>query len=441
MGIFDVFKKPVSKNQVSIAKKSNGNLVVQDSKVDNLVVCNGTPEIIKAMGNVQQYDYIQEIISDCMSAAKQIHPLRPDFTVQYNNELNKLVSTPETGDALEKYPKKIKSTLLLDYKKYPYMDKSETPWEYAYRTQTKVELQTTAYQEYLGEYKDPFPNVAYADGMTTIIGAPDFPPAVNATIISGDISIPIQIRRKPCMEFGQMVFGTVSNECGFDIILTSHENSDKTDFKITTVVGCDLSTQLQREKLIESIKNTKKVCIKVGNSTLVDANFNTEDFSADIFVNAPRMVEYFENLQTIEKYTGCKFDLSAGDVYYSDFRTASILASSLKDMWHRIKTDFDDELRCDYDSIPTDIADDADSPTDKVAECKVINISLQGQNFSAEKYIVVYQNARINNINSVVKNCKKKKKSILMTFRPLKGNDFFYKYCKFEGIKVINNAT
>lgn len=437
MGLLERLKRPFTSNKVSIAKKSIGNFVVQDSNINNLVVCNGTSDLIKTMGDIQQYDAIQKIIADCMSAAKLTHPLRPHFAAKYNSELEKLVSTPETEDAFKIYPKKIKGTFLIDYKKYPHMDKAETPWEYAYRTQTKVELKTTAYQEYLGDIEDPFPNTTYSDGMITIIGAPAFPPAVDATIVSGDVSIPIRIRRKPCLEYGKMLFGTISDDCGFDITLTAYKNLEKTDFKIVKALGCDLSVQLQREKLIESIKNTERVCIMIGDSPLVDAKFNADELSADMFAAAPRIVEYLENLQTIESYTGCKFDLSIGDVYLYDYRTAYILASSLKDMWHRIKTDFDDDARCDYDKIPLDIAEDANSPTDKAIEGKVLSVSLQGQRFSAEKYTIIYQNARINNIESVVKGCKKKRKNILITFRPLPGHDFFYKYCKFEGIKLI----
>ena len=438
MGLLDIFKRPRTLNKVSIAEKSSGNFVVQDSNINNLMVCNGTPDLIKTMGDIKQYDAIQRIITDCMSAAKLTHPLRPHFTAKYNSQLEKLVSTPETDDAFKIYPKIIKGTFLLDYKKYPHMDRSETPWEYAYRTQTKVELTTTAYQEYLGDIEDPFPNTTYSDGMITIIGAPAFPPAVDATIVSGDISIPIRIRRKPCMDYGKMVFGTVTNDCGFDITLTAYKNLEKTDFKIVKSIGCDLSVQLQREKLIESIKNTERVCIMIGDSPLVDAKLNADELSANMFAAAPRIVEYLENLQTIESCTGCKFDLSIGDVYLCDYRTAYILASSLKDMWHQIKTDFDDDARCDYDKIPADIEDVANSPTDKAIEGKILSISLQGQKFSAEKYTIIYQNARINNIGSVVKNCKKKRKNILITFRPLRGHDFFYKYCKFEGIKVIS---
>ena len=147
------------------------------------------------------------------------------------------------------------------------------------------------------------------------------------------------------------------------------------------------------------------------------------------------MAEYFENLQTIEKITGCKFDLSLRDVSISDRRTARILASSLKDEWCTIKTDYDNEIRFDYNNIPDDIANDANSLSDKIVEGQVLKIFLQGQSFYADRYTIVYRNARINNIKSIEKNRKKRKKDILFTFRPLEGYDYFYKCIKLENAK------
>ena len=317
------------------------------------------------------------------------------------------------------------------------MDKSETPWEYAYRTQTKVELQTTAYQEYLGDIVDPFPITRYADGMITIIGAPAFPPAVDATIVSGEICIPIKLRRKPCMEYGTMLFGTENPDQGFHFNLTTYKGLEKTDVKITKVPGCALKVQLLREKLINEIRITRSFSVYIGESVLVTAAFTDNDLSAEMFTSAPRMVEYLENLVTIETYTGCQFDLSIGDVTLDDFRTAYILASSLNGKWHRIKMDYDDDIHCEYKSIPEDIAADAEDISDKVIEGKVLSISLQGQKFSADRYIILYRDARIDNIVEITKKRKRRKKKIPMVFRPAFGKEFFYKYCKFEGIHLI----
>lgn len=435
MKILNNFKNIFSSNKLSIGDKSNNNFIMQGSSVENLIVNSNMTEMITALGHLEGYDTIQKIITDSMAAAREAHPLRPDFKVKYDNELQRLVSTPETEDAFKKYPKTIKGTFRLDYKKYPYMNRAETPWEYAYRTQTKVELETTAYQEYLGEIVDPFPFVEYKDGMTTVIGAPEFPPAVNASIISGDVSVPIMMRRKPCLEYNHIILGTVSNEKGFDINIIIYKDENKTTFKITKTSTCELSLQLQREKLINNIKETKQLCIMIGDSPLVHAEFKEEELLSNIFIVAPKMIEYLQNLNIIETSIGCKFDLSLEDVYVEDFRTAYILASSLQEKWHRIATSFD-EVRCNYSNIPTDIEKDANSIENKVIEGRNLNISLQGQEFCIDKYITIYKNAKINNIKSIVKNCKRKKDDVLITFRPLKGYDYFYKYCKYEGIEI-----
>ena len=236
-----------------------------------------------------------------------------------------------------------------------------------------------------------------------------------------------------------MIFGTVSDERGFEFNLTAYKDLKKTDFKITKVSGCELLTQLQREKLIVEMSKTKHITITIGSSQLVDASFKEDELAADMFKVAPYMVRYLESLLTIEEHTSCVFDFTIGDVFDHDYRTALMLALSLEGKWYMTKTDFDGEIRCDYDHIPDDFADDPKSQSEIIIEGKVPSISLQGQRFSADKYIVVYKDARINNVASVVKNCKKKKKNILITFRPAHGKDVFYKYCRFDGIKVLSD--
>lgn len=420
-----------------IGRKSNGNTIIQGSELRNPVFLNNTADFVRTLGDIRQYESVEKFAIDTLSAASRVHPLYPDFSAKPDSSMQRLVSTPETEDALQKYPRSIKGTCQLDYSKYPYMDKSETPWEYAYRTQTKVELQTTAYQEYLGNIVDPFPIIRYADGMITTIVPPAFPPAVDATIVSGEVNIPIKIRRKPCMEYGKMLFGTENPNQGFNFDLIAYKGLSKTDVKIKKVTGCALKVQLLREKLINEIRNTKNFSVYIGESALVTATFTDDNLSAEMFIVAPRMVEYLENLVTIETYTGCHFDLSIGDVTLDDFRTAYILASSLNGKWHCIKMNYDDDIRCEYKNIPEDITADAEDTFDKVIEGKVLSIALQGQRFSADQYIILYRGAQIDNIAEIARKRKHRKKNIPMVFRPAFGKEFFYKYCKFEGVHLV----
>lgn len=432
-----MFSKLFHKNTASIFSKSNNNIIVQDSVINNPVFCADQSDMIQTLGQMGQYDIIQQQAIKVLAAASKTHPLYPVFSAKPNKDLDRLVSTPETEDAFKQYPKRIKGTFLVDYTKYPYMDKSETPWEYAYRTQTTVELKTTAYQEYLGDIKDPFPVTKYKEGMITVIEAPQFPPAIEATITSGNVSIPILLRRKPCMNYGQMVFGTVPNNCGFNLNLTSYKDIQKTDLTIKKTPGCDLITQLKRERLFLEMSKTQHLTISIGSSSLVDVSFKKSELAADMFKLAPYMVNYLENLLSIEKCLSCKFDLTIGSVFSDDYRTASILASSLENKWHRVKTDFDQEIRCDYNHIPDNIVDSPEPQELITIVGKVLNITLQGLHFSADKYIIVYKGAKLNNVSSVIKNRKKKKKNILLTFRPSQGNNSFYKFYKIEGIKLL----
>ena len=66
-----------------------------------------------------------------------------------------------------------------------------------------------------------------------------------------------------------------------------------------------------------------------------------------------------------------------------------------------------------------------------------MSIYLQGQNFSADRYIILYRGAQIDNIAEIAKKCKHRKKEIPIVFRPASGKEFFYKYCKFEGVHLI----
>ena len=425
-----MLKKLFSSNKAGIGNNSHGNLVVQDSTVDKLVVCNGTSELIRTMGEMQQYDVIQKIINDCMTAAKQSHPLRPHFTAKYNNELNRLVSTPETADAFEKFPKTIKGTFRIDYKKYPYMEKCETPWDYAYRTQTNVELETTAYQEYLGNIPDPFPNTTYKEGMTTIIGPPEFPPAVEAFVVSGDVRVPILLRRKPCLEYGKLVFGTEPNGCAFELSITPHKDEPKTDFKITNLHNCDLNARLEREKLYCEFYRTRNMSVMIGEEILLDYAFDKDELNDGMFLNAPAIARYIECLLIIKKHMNCEFN--SDDISEEDYRLALVLAASLEGKWHREILDFDNDLRCAYDRIPDEINDFKNISV----EAPSLEVYLQGQLFSIEKLVVIYDGAKVNNINSVLKHKKKRKERILLTFRPVEGKVSFFKYYRAENIQL-----
>lgn len=127
-----------------------------------------------------------------------------------------------------------------------------------------------------------------------------------------------------------MMFGTTSEECGFEFKLTAYKDQERTDFTITKIPGCDLFAQLQRERLIVEMSKTKHLAVAIGQAPLVDASFNENELAADMFKAAPYMVRYLENLMVIEEHTSCKFDLTVGDDFEDDYRTALIFAASLE---------------------------------------------------------------------------------------------------------------
>ena len=122
-------------NDARIGSHSSGNIIMQGSQVSNpTFILGSNREMLDMAAQLGRYDVVQQQFAAFLEAAKQTHPLYPEFSADYNSKLGKLVSTPETADAFRNHPKKIKGTYRLDYTKYPHMDKSETPWAYAYRT-------------------------------------------------------------------------------------------------------------------------------------------------------------------------------------------------------------------------------------------------------------------------------------------------------------------
>lgn len=423
--------------KASISANSSNNTVIQNSELYNPIFCDNTSEMMQVMADMGRYDLIQQRIDKVLSDAQQTHPLYPLFSATYDSKLKRLISTPETDDALKKYPKSLKGSVVVDYNKYPYMDKSETPGDYAYRTQTKVECKMTSYKEYLGDREDPFPVIQFNEDLISVIEPPEFPPAMSAKIISGNVTLPISIRRKPCLNYGEMIFGTTNDDIGFTMDFVSYENTNKVDLKLTKFSNSSLDIQLKREELLNAIFTTKVISITGDDDVeLVSYKASQSDVAIDILTNSFYMIQYIKDLISIEEKTNCKFDTEIGNVLFEDYITARTLALSLADKWHGISMTFDDTLRCDYDHIAEKIIEGVAEPLPYSVEIKNLYIQLQGQNFVIENNKISYIDAKINNIDSVIKSYKKKRKNILITFKPYNGKSNFYKYCKFEGVKA-----
>ena len=134
-----MFQRDRISSHSTIGNNSNNNSVFQGNSFENTtIIASSNIDVLDIAAQVGRYDIIQSQVALYLEKAKRCHPLFPEFSAKYNEEVNKLISTPETADAFRNHPKRIKGTYRLDYGSYPYMDKSETPWAYAYRTQTTV---------------------------------------------------------------------------------------------------------------------------------------------------------------------------------------------------------------------------------------------------------------------------------------------------------------
>ncbi|MBQ9961260.1 MAG: hypothetical protein IJP00_05075 [Firmicutes bacterium] len=423
-------------NKAIVRPNSNNNIIIQDSNISNTtnIVISDPCSTISALSDLGAYSGIQEYVSKMMEKAKSAHPLFPEFSVKYNPDLERLVSMPETKEALINHPKTIKGKYVIDYKKYPHMDKSETPWEYAYRTQSKVELQATEHEEFLGDIKDPYPWIINTKNMITIIGPPEFPEAREATLVSGDIEIPIMIRRAPSLQFGELVLVNTSTGHGFDIKITTRKEHEETRVTIIKKNDGDLESYLLREKYLEQIYTTRQTKIMLGDELLMSTTVTTEEVEVDLFKYAKQLVRYFEDLLFIEDKLSCKFKIKWEAISEEQVKLAMIMRASLENKWVYEELDFDDQMKCNYDNISTNLLE---------METQIIGgivtneeVFLNGVRFKIDKVHIQYKNAKINNLNSVKRGVKIKRRNIRVTFKATNKGEKFLKYVKYEGIRV-----
>lgn len=157
---------------------------------------------------------------------------------------------------------------------------------------------------------------------------------------------------------------------------------------------------------------------------------------------APYLEQYYSNLSAIQDFTGCQFDLAIDGDFNSQYQIAFLLKNSLENRWVKNNSDFDNQLRCDYNNITDDVL----SGTDKTADNLVylqrhVRFELQGCHFEAEAFHIRYMGAKINNLKSVCKYVKKKRNGILITIRPQNGKNIFEKCMLLSGIKSISLTT
>ena len=432
-----------SRNTVRIGANSNDNTIIQNSNVNIFYNGDGNSALLENFANSNQYDAIQTMFKLDIEKYARMHPLYPYYTAKYDPFFNKLISKPENEEAIKKYPHSIKGNCHVDRSQCDNIHESENPFEYSYRTQKPLKVTLDSYNEFLGELEDPYPQVRLEDIVYSIISPPEFPPAVNAWVESGNVSIPISIRRCPCEEFGKYVFCNVSSSVGFNLELTyNKENFDDSglaDIKciIKKKYDVELKNNLNRELLFLEIAKTKRLTIRTQETNSIVFEYTEEQVQTSLYKNAPIFVNYFESLLYIESHTGCSFDHDFNSINTETIRHAFIIATSLKNCWTTEYKDFDNEVRCDYDSILS-YSELFQSDNPLQLDCSLIDsiVTIQGILFHIEKALVVYNNVKINNVDSVRKSIKKKRKNILITMKPFNKGEKFKKETKYEGITI-----
>lgn len=436
--MFNKLKKKIALSW--IGSHSNSNQVNINSPVTNNIIVSGTNETLNVLKQKKDYNAIQEYTRQFLEYAKQTHPLYPAYSAKVDSQLNQLVSTPETEEALKKYPKRSVSTLKLDYTKYPYMSKEETPWDYAYRTQTTVILEATAYKEYLGDIEDPFPIVKYQDGLVLGIEPIPFPPAVQAQVKSGDVSLPIMLKRVPCMEYKHLCLEGEAENASLLISITIQQDTNHTSITFTRKYDCDLKKQLLREKLFSNLINNRLI-IEVESKELMNTTINRKAFRTDFFKSSEVFVEAIEKLLFIEEKISCRFSSKLSNVNEEEYNLIMLLSASLQNKWFLQFLTFDDRFRCSYQVLTEDVFKDRTEEQELIGTMPDYSFSILGVNFVADKYIVRLRKARLNNKMSVRKNIKRKRDNIMLTFKPSTGFKFFEKYSLIENVRIVPESN
>ena len=433
-------------NNAKFSKGSCGNISMQGVTLNNITAenifyTNNADGLLDILAASKNFDAIQDYANHMFSSFARQHILYPEYIAKYDYDLNRLVSSPANDEAIKKYPPHMEGKCTIDRSQCIGIDDSETPLEYAYRTQTILTANVTSLKEYLGEFEDPYPKKNIdIESTITFIEPPAFPDAIDALVESGSVAIPILFRRKPCKDFGKVLFGNVSSGHGFEIELS--EVDDSISITIRRIPTDDLKSQLLREQLISQIIKTHKIKLidKEEDKTIFDYTYDDRALEKPFFTMSSGLTKYIENLIFIEETLHCTFDSNVLTVNKEKKRMAFIIAASLKHSSTQEFLDFDDEVRCDYDSIGEEVLNlNGELLGTYTCVMKVLSIELQGVYFSADDYIINYKNAKINNISSVRKAVRKKRKNIIVTMRPEKGYDKFTKTVFIKNIKVLPN--
>lgn len=429
------------KNVAKIGNYSNDNIVIQDLKYNNnyYVSDSSMCAVANVLAGAGQYEAINAIFQKSMQDISRLHPLNPWYgtKVVQMGTFQKLVSTPLLKDANKKFPKNFKSTVEFCPNDYPGYNEKETFWEYAYRTQRSIILDTKTYKEYLGDYEDPFPVLEYKDGMKLKVMPPEFPQATAVVMRAGLIKYNTKLRRIACDDYGIIKLTNECDEsCPLGVVFTVDMNKTRMSMKRNKTDS--LEKLIERERLIKSILENQILAVTVGERPLLRLeDIDIKDLEQDFFQLADTNLKLYNSMKIIEGYFGVVFDIQQ-DITGQDYHHAVLLATSLKRKWQFVKNDSRFQVSADYDKIKFDMDDKVEENAPYIYENYNYEWNILGIHFEADALYTSIHNSRISNIKTVVKKIEQKKEDIDIVFNPLKGKKIgIYSYIYNPRIKVV----
>lgn len=427
------------KNSIKIGDNSNKNTVFQNCDINNVNVLPGESSMISFLGRAGQYSLVQEYLSQMMATAAEQHPLFPDYSASWDSGMKKLISTPATEAALQRYPKNIKGKLHYNIADYQgFCPEKETIWEYGYRTQKPLTFDAEEYKEYLGDLEDPYPVVSCYDGLKITMVPPPFPSAVQYQLFSDNQSYFTTMQRIPCLEYGKVILqNDETDSLGLQIIFDTVEK--KIRINLSKRKKGTVSQFYARELFLAALAENKKLQIINGSTRVLEWTLKEKNYSDPFFLSAKGYCLYLGVLFEIENRFGCSFSVSLQHIDPDDLMCVRIFNTYLKEPsnWYHESKDFDDGIRVDYNSIPDFLLPDNPDPVRAFRATGIRSFSLHGVEFEVGQFSVVYNNVKINNKSAVRKAIKKRRTNFPITFRPATGETFDI-YYKFEDVKLKN---
>ena len=414
------------KNVAKIGNYSKNNIVIQGLEYNNTIYVNenGLCSTAKVLANHGHYEAINAIFQENLEEMSRLHPLNPMYglKVVQMGMLHKLVSTPLLKEANNEFPKKIKATVQICPSDYPGYNVKESPWEYAYRTQRDVVLDTKTYKEYLGDCEDPFPFMEYEDGMKLKIMPPEFPKAANVVLRAGLASCSTKLRRVASDDYGII---KLTNECDtacpLGVVFIVDENEKKTRVSMKRNKATSLEKLIEIERLIKSILENQILVATIDEKPLMMFDkIDLKELEQDFFKLAESNLKLYNSMKFVEGYFGITFDISK-EITDQDYYHTVLLATSLKRKWQFVKNESRHCVSAGYEKIELKLDEKIEENIPYIYQIFDYKWNILGICFEADSLYTSIHNSRISNSKMVIRKIREKEEEIDIAFAPVKG--------------------